>query len=357
MSTRYSERDYGRIDREEPRSSQYGRGYDSDYERGSSGRGREGRGFTERAGDEVRSWFGDEDAERRRRMDEQRYGSEGSSSGYGRSGPESYSSGYGRSSLESYYGRPSSGFGGERSSGENSILLRLSDTDFDVQDEQDIRGRTVIDQNGNEIGKIDDLLMDPQSRRVRFLQVTSGGFLGIGGKMLLIPVEAISRFDRNYVEIDQSMRGGLSAMRYNPSMIDRRSSGGMLSGYSSGYMTGRHRGRGPRGYKRSDDRIREDVNDRLSDDPLLDASGIDVTVNSGVVTLNGTVNDRSDKRRAEDLVLMVPGVADVTVSLAVVPATSDMATEPTTAARGAAAGTSGTSTSGTTSTRPKSTTT
>jgi osmotically-inducible protein OsmY/sporulation protein YlmC with PRC-barrel domain len=335
MSTRYSERDYGRIDRDEPRGSQYGRGYDSDYERGYSGRGREGRGFTERAGDEVRSWFGDEEAERRRRMDEQRYGSWG------------YSGGYGRSFPESYYGRSYSGYGMERSSGENSILVRLSDTDFDVPDDQDIRGRTVIDQNGNEIGKIDDLLMDPQTRRIRFLQVTSGGFLGIGGTMMLIPVQAISRFDRNYVEIDQSMRGGLGAMRYNPPMIDRRSSGGTLSTFSGGF-----RGRGPRGYKRSDDRIREDVNDRLSDHPLLDASGIDVTVNNGVVTLSGTVNDRSDKRRAEDLALMVPGVADVLVSLAVIRAPSEMATEPTTAARGAAAGTSGA-----TGTRPKSTTT
>src|SRR5882724_11631017 len=273
MSTRYSERDYGRIDRDEPRGSQYGRGYDSDYERGYSGRGREGRGFIERTGDEVRSWFGDEDAERRRRMDELRYGSGGYSSGYWRSGPESY------------YGRSYSGYGGERSFSENSILIRLSDTDFDIPDDQDIRGRTVIDQNGNEIGKINDLLMDPQTRRIRFLQVTSGGFLGIGGTMLLIPVGAIARFDRHYVEIDQSMRGGLGAMRYNPSMIDRRSSGGMLSTFSGGF-----RGRGPRGYKRSDDRIREDVNDRLSDQPRLDASGIDVTVNNGVVTLSGTVN-------------------------------------------------------------------
>jgi len=327
MSTRYSERDYGRIDRDEPRGSQYGRGYDSDYERGYSGRGREGRGFTERAGDEVRSWFGDEDAERRRRMDEQRYGSGGSSSGYGRSSPESY------------YGRSYSGYGMERSSGENSILIRLSDTDFDVPDDQDIRGRTVIDQNGNEIGKIDDLLMDTQTRRVRFLQVTSGGFLGIGGKMLLIPVEAIGRFDRNYVEIDQSMRGGLSAMRYNPPLINRQSSGGMLSSFSGGF-----RGRGPRGYKRSDERIREDVNDRLSDEPALDASGIDVVVKDGVVTLNGTVNNRLDRRRAEDIVLMVPGVTDVMVSLALLPfATRPDITEPSTAARGAAAGTSGTS--------------
>jgi hypothetical protein len=34
------------------------------------------RGFFERAGDEVRSWFGDEEAERRRRRDQQEYGGE-----------------------------------------------------------------------------------------------------------------------------------------------------------------------------------------------------------------------------------------------------------------------------------------
>jgi CBS domain-containing protein len=36
-------------------------------------RDREGRGFIERAGDEVRSWFGDEEAEQRRRIDERNY--------------------------------------------------------------------------------------------------------------------------------------------------------------------------------------------------------------------------------------------------------------------------------------------
>ena len=41
-----------------------------------------------------------------------------------------------------------------------------------------------------------------------------------------------------------------------------------------------HRGRGPRGYTRSDERIREDVNDRLTDDGWLDASDIDVQVSS-----------------------------------------------------------------------------
>ncbi|MBV8683500.1 MAG: BON domain-containing protein [Caulobacteraceae bacterium] len=74
---------------------------------------------------------------------------------------------------------------------------------------------------------------------------------------------------------------------------------------------GEHRGRGPTGYRRSDERIREDVNDRLSDDSWLDASNIDVHVHDGEVTLNGTVHDRHDKHHAEDLAERVSGVHHV----------------------------------------------
>jgi osmotically-inducible protein OsmY len=72
-----------------------------------------------------------------------------------------------------------------------------------------------------------------------------------------------------------------------------------------------HKGKGPRNYKRSDERIKEDINDRLSDDPFVDASEIDVTANEGDVTLTGTVNERSDKRRAEDIAEAVSGVKNV----------------------------------------------
>jgi hypothetical protein len=74
---------------------------------------------------------------------------------------------------------------------------------------------------------------------------------------------------------------------------------------------GQHRGRGPRGYKRSDARIREDVSDRLSDDGLVDASEIEVTVEGAEVTLNGTVESREQKRRAEDCAESVSGVVHV----------------------------------------------
>lgn len=72
-----------------------------------------------------------------------------------------------------------------------------------------------------------------------------------------------------------------------------------------------HRGKGPKNYNRSDDRIKEDINDKLSDDPFIDASDIDVTVSSGEVTLTGTVDHRSTKRRAEDLAEAVSGVKHV----------------------------------------------
>jgi hypothetical protein len=80
---------------------------------------------------------------------------------------------------------------------------------------------------------------------------------------------------------------------------------------------GEHRGKGPRGYQRADERIQEDVNDRLSDDPYLDASEIEVSVNSSEVTLTGEVASRADKRRAEDCVGRVSGVTNVQNNLRV----------------------------------------
>ena len=76
-------------------------------------------------------------------------------------------------------------------------------------------------------------------------------------------------------------------------------------------MTGEHKGKGPKGYTRSDDRIREDVHDRLADDPYVDASDIEVRIENGDVILTGNVFDRDQKRRAEDVVESISGVRNV----------------------------------------------
>jgi osmotically-inducible protein OsmY len=78
-----------------------------------------------------------------------------------------------------------------------------------------------------------------------------------------------------------------------------------------------YRGRGPQSYTRSDDRIREDVNDNLTDDWGVDAGNITVTVSNGEVTLDGTVSTRLQKRRAEDCAEEVSGVKHVQNNLRV----------------------------------------
>jgi osmotically-inducible protein OsmY len=82
-------------------------------------------------------------------------------------------------------------------------------------------------------------------------------------------------------------------------------------------MRGMHRGKGPKGYQRSDERIRESVSEALEHDEHIDATHIEVVVKNGEVTLTGTVDDRQTKRAAEDCIAHLPGVKDVQNSLRV----------------------------------------
>jgi hypothetical protein len=78
-----------------------------------------------------------------------------------------------------------------------------------------------------------------------------------------------------------------------------------------------HRGRGPQGYRRSDERINDDVHDRLTEDPHIDASGITASVKDGEVTLTGTVTSRHAKHHAEHIVEDLSGVKHVQNNLRV----------------------------------------
>lgn len=71
------------------------------------------------------------------------------------------------------------------------------------------------------------------------------------------------------------------------------------------------RGRGPKGYRRSDEMIREDVNEALYRSSEVDASEIEVFVKDGFVTLKGTVVSREQKKMAEASIENLAGVDDV----------------------------------------------
>ena len=84
--------------------------------------------------------------------------------------------------------------------------------------------------------------------------------------------------------------------------------------YAPSYPTaprGGYSGRGPKGYARTDERIREDVCERLSWNDEVDATDIVVRVEKGEVTLEGSVETRHMKRLATDLTDSVSGVVDV----------------------------------------------
>jgi osmotically-inducible protein OsmY len=87
-------------------------------------------------------------------------------------------------------------------------------------------------------------------------------------------------------------------------------------------MHGRFSGRGPRGYQRSDERIREDVCELLTHHGEIDASGMEVEVHSATVILRGMVDSGRTRRLTEELIEDIPGVRDVQNELRVSQRTS-----------------------------------
>src|SRR5262245_9045604 len=193
--------------REEVRD--YDRDYDRDYERE-----RNRRGPIERAGDEVRSWFGDHEAARRRRLDETR---------------------------------------GERD-------------------------RSWTDRDRHPVERTWDRTHETV---------------------------------RDMTDRDRDGRRGLSEWNDEDRPTTSTHYESVNRSYERDWDAPDYRGRGPRGYQRSDARMFEDICDRLTVDPRIDASDVEVDVKAAEVTLRGSVRSREEKRYAEDVVEHVMGVRDV----------------------------------------------
>ncbi len=102
-----------------------------------------------------------------------------------------------------------------------ALLVRLSDTNIKFVDSvEDIRGRKVFDRNGEEVGKVEELFIDQDEERVRFLEISAGGFLGLGETRFLIPVDAITTINTDEVRVDQTREYVAGAPRYSPELVD-----------------------------------------------------------------------------------------------------------------------------------------
>lgn len=125
-----------------------------------------------------------------------------------------------------------------------TFLERLGDTDLTLANpEDDIRGCDVIDRDGNEVGDVDGLLIDRDERKVRFLEVGAGGFLGIGERKLLIPVDAIAVVEEKTVRIGRGRDELAGSPVYDPDLVQDRAYYESLYGYygyppywSGGYL-------------------------------------------------------------------------------------------------------------------------
>ena len=99
-------------------------------------------------------------------------------------------------------------------------LSRLRDIGRAVSSsDEDIRGRMVKDKNGQDLGRIEDLLVDDVNWKVRFIEVASGGILGFGDSKSFIPVDAITRMTADNVYISHTLEHVAGAPRYDPTLV------------------------------------------------------------------------------------------------------------------------------------------
>ena len=266
------------------------RGREFDDRRREYGRDRdrqrsfEERGMMTRGADEVRSWFGDDEARHRREIDERRH--ERFSSRDHDYGPNSHQ-------VRREHGWSSQGHRPD------SPWERGHDSRTAYGDQRDFIGRSP---------DWDERQYSPRGREWDDPGYGPGSAQWSGGA-------------RDYGDEDNPRRFGNS--RYASGTGFSTTGEGRWRGEATGSSSnagwpsesGRFSGRGPRNYQRSDERIREDVNERLTADPRIDASDIDVRVQNGEVTLSGTVDDRRTRRLAEEIVEDLPGVRDVRIEL------------------------------------------
>jgi sporulation protein YlmC with PRC-barrel domain len=103
-------------------------------------------------------------------------------------------------------------------------LVKLSDSDISLDEPwQDISDLDVYDTHGEQIGSVADLYVDRHARVPRFLDVSAGGFLGIGKKHFLVPVEEVSRdvSEEDRVTVNWDREKVLDSPEFDPDEVPK----------------------------------------------------------------------------------------------------------------------------------------
>jgi sporulation protein YlmC with PRC-barrel domain len=103
---------------------------------------------------------------------------------------------------------------------ETSAFEKLGDTPLTLaQPDQDIRGRTVRDPKGDEVGRVSALFVDRHERKVRMLEIEAGGFLGLGARHFVMPVESVTSISPDDVFVSASLALIVHSPVYDPQLV------------------------------------------------------------------------------------------------------------------------------------------
>jgi len=102
----------------------------------------------------------------------------------------------------------------------HAALQKLLETDLALADPSlDIRGRKVVDRHGAEVGHVSALFIDEDERKVRMVEVRAGGFLGLGERHFLLPVDAIASVAADEVRIKETQERVVRSPAYDPALV------------------------------------------------------------------------------------------------------------------------------------------
>jgi sporulation protein YlmC with PRC-barrel domain len=100
-------------------------------------------------------------------------------------------------------------------------LEKLKDTGLELDDDtQDIRNRKVVDAHDQDLGHVSALFIDRRERKVRMVEIRTGGFLGIGDRHVLLPVDAITRVGKSDVHVNQTRERIIASPAYDPKLTE-----------------------------------------------------------------------------------------------------------------------------------------
>ncbi len=101
-----------------------------------------------------------------------------------------------------------------------SELEKLDESGLELDDyKQDLRGRKVVDRDGAEIGHVSNLFIDRSERKVRMLEIRTGGFLGMGERHVLLPVDSIVSVSKGLVTVRDVRAFVAASPAYDPHLI------------------------------------------------------------------------------------------------------------------------------------------